>query len=274
MEVLFGSMNKKPCIDVVIVNYNSGPALMQCVDSIDQVDGIKLYVVDNNSNDNSLDFLTTQRSDILLIKNDCNLGFAKASNQGAMKGKAEQLAFINPDCFIKAEQLQQLARDLMNHAQAGLIGCRVLNEDGSLQPASRRRLPTFWRVMFHLIGLSKLPFIKGININDEGMFSEIKTVEAVNGACLMLSRKVFEELSGFDDTYPLHFEDLDLFIRMQNLGKKLIYQSNIAVKHIKGQANQNPQLIKNWKQQGLVKYFNKHRPAWEAKLISWMVGLR
>ncbi|TDR20817.1 glycosyltransferase family 2 protein [Marinicella litoralis] len=267
-------MKLSQCIDVVIVNYNSGQALQTCIDSLKGSDVINITVVDNNSTDDSLTAVLDQSDDIEWIKNDSNVGFATACNQGAEHGKADQIAFINPDCFIAANQLLQLAQDLNAYPQASLIGCRVLNQDHTLQAATRRRLPTLWRVFTHVSRLSVLPFIKGINIKDEGLFDQVVEVEAVNGACLMVNRTDFASVGGYDELYPLHFEDLDLFTRLLKTGKKLIYQANIEAKHIQGNAEQSSRQIKQWKKQGLQRYFQKHRPSWEAKIITWMTHLK
>lgn len=274
MELLLGTMTSTPGIDVVIVNYNSGYALGQCIDSINQSQNINVFVVDNNSTDNSLVDVMPQLDAVSLIKNNKNEGFATACNQGANEGRAKHIAFINPDCFIDAKQLINLSHELNRHPSAALIGCRVLNENGTLQAASRRRLPTFWRVLFYLTKASKFRCVKGINIKDNGVFNQVIEVEAVNGACVVVNRADFQRVGGFDESYPLHFEDLDLFANLKKTGKKLIYQSNIEVKHLQGNSEQSSNQINLWKKQGLVRYFKKHRPRWEARLITWMTRLK
>jgi len=267
-------MNSFPEIDVVIVNFNSGHALAKCIESIGVCKGIHLFVVDNCSTDDSLKAVTQTFDQVNLIKNKDNKGFATACNQGAQAGTSPHIALINPDCFIDGEQLMLLSQALNQDVNAALIGCRVLNDDGSLQAASRRRLPTFWRVLFHLSRLSHWSLFKGININDNGQFKQVVEVEAVNGACVMVKRTDFDRVGGFDQDYPLHFEDLDLFTKLKQRGKKLIYQSNIEVKHLHGHSDQSPKQINVWKKQGLIRYFEKHRPRWEARLITWMTRLK
>lgn len=267
-------MNRLPELDVVIVNYNSGQALQQCVDFLLQGSEINLnvFVVDNHSEDDSLTFMGRMEHPIDLIKNNDNLGFSVACNQGSESGHAPQIAFINPDCFINQQQLLQLSAQLSDNQSGGLIGCRVLNEDGTLQAASRRRLPTFWRILWHLSALSKFPLFKGININDSGEFDSLQQVEAVNGACIVIKRKIFEQLGGFDEAFPLHFEDLDLFARLQANQHAVLYDSSVIVKHLKGHSVQDSQLIKSWKKQGLLRYLLKHRPKWEYGMAKFWLG--
>ncbi len=267
-------MPEFPELDVVVVNYNSGEGLKKCLNHFMQGVEVELniYVVDNHSNDESLKFFDRSYQTIELVKNPSNLGFAKACNQGSKLGRATQLAFINPDCFINQRQLAQLSAGLSSNQTAGLVGCRVLNDDSSLQAASRRRLPTFWRTFWHLTGLSKWRLFKGINIKDSGKFTTVQTVEAVNGACILMKREAFEQLGGFDEGYPLHFEDLDLFTRLQTEGFSIIYDSSVEVKHLKGQSIQDNQKIKTWKRAGLLRYFSKHRPRWEYLIAKWLLG--
>ncbi len=263
-----------PGLDIVIVNYNSGEGLEKCLNYFmdDSENDFNVFVIDNHSSDDSL--MGVENSDLTteLIKNSSNVGYAKACNQGAKLGQATQIAFINPDCFINGEQLTQLSTALAANKYAALIGCRVLNEDGSLQAASRRRLPTFWRIVWHLTGFSKWRVFKGININDSGAFETIQSVEAVNGACVLVKRETFDLMNGFDEGYPLHFEDLDLFARLQVQSHAIIYDSSIEVIHLKGQSIQDNQKIKAWKRTGLLRFLFKHRPRWEYRVVKWLLG--
>lgn len=261
-------------VDVVVVNYNSGDALQNCLAQLLQplTAALRVWVIDNDSTDTSLADAEVWKDQFGLIKQNENTGFSRACNLGASQGQAAVVAFVNPDCFVRAEQLQQLANTLMSHEKAALIGCRVLNQDGSLQAASRRRLPTFWRVFCHQTGLSRWPGFKGINIKDQGQFSQPQLVTAVNGACMLVKRQVFTALGGFDENYPLHFEDLDLFTRIGQAGQQVIYEPAVEVEHLHGHSKQVPAQIKKWKKQGLLRYFKLYRPAWEHWVLRLILG--
>lgn len=261
-------------IDVVIVNYNSAEVLHQCLQSLlsaDKDNHLNIVVVDNASDDDSMQTMKPWADQITLVKNSQNRGFASACNQGAALGNEKFIAFINPDCFVQESQLQHLIGVLNQHNKAAVVGCRVLNNDGSLQAASRRRLPTFWRVLYHISYLARFKVFKGINIQDDGHFEEPIEVEAVNGACYVINRSDFKAINGFDEAYPLHFEDLDLFTRVIKQNRKIMYDAQVEVVHLQGQAKQQSKLIKQWKKQGLKRYFSLHRPAWEAKLVNWLL---
>ena len=256
----------KTTVDVVVVNYNAGPYIIDLVGLLKNSPTLNLHVVDNGSTDGSLQSL--QQIEIGLSVNKDNSGFAVACNQGAQQGKAPVIAFVNPDCLLEAGQIERLVAELENSENA-LMGCHVVDPDGTTQRGTWRRLPNLWRVLVTASGLERLSFIQGLNLTRAP-----KPVEAVNGACFVIKRRVYEQLSGFDENYPLHFEDLDLFKRVQNIGCQLGYDSDMKVKHIKGHSSTDNQQVKTWKKQGMLRYFKKHRPAWEHRIIRLLVGLK
>jgi GT2 family glycosyltransferase len=268
-------MNPGPVTDVVIVNHNSGSALRRCLQTLwqDAANQFNVVLVDNASTDESLQNLPDSEQ-IKLILNTENVGFARACNQGLGAGRSQWVVFLNPDCFATSSDITALCNELEQHPQAAMIGCRVLNEDGTLQAASRRRLPGFWRIVMHLSGLSRWPMFTGINIAQKDRLDGVIEVEAINGALMLGRRSELEALGGFDEQYPLHFEDLDLFARILSAGKTVLYDDRVAVTHLKGHSKQDSQRIKLWKRQGLCRYLQKHRPAWEARLVSWMLGVK
>ena len=262
-------MKSSPSLDVVIVNHNGGELLSQCLNHLGQLPEWQITVVDNASTDDSVQAL--DGAEYRLLCNTDNVGFARACNQGAAVGQAPYLAFVNPDCFIKQAAMQSLLKQLDQAPEAAVMGCRVLHDDGSFQAASFRRLPTFWRVLVHVLKLDRLPGISGINLPDPGMEPAVRTVPAINGACVIIRREVFGQLNGFDEGYPLHFEDLDLFARVAQAGHQIYYQAQVEAIHVKGQSGQLSGQVKQWKKQGLLRYMTKHRPSWEAKLMRFLV---
>lgn len=255
-----------PSVDVVIVNYNAGQYILDLVCLLKKNKCFNVCVVDNGSYDGSLQSL--KNANIHVIENSDNKGFAVACNQGAKFGNADCMAFINPDCLLKSGQIEGMVGRLKEHS-LGLIGCHVVDIDGKTQRGSWRRLPNLWRVLITVSGIEKLTVFQGLNLKVAPQI-----VEAVNGACFVVKRTVFEDIKGFDECFPLHFEDLDLFKRILDSGQKLGYASEISVKHIKGHSSRDNQQVELWKKQGLIRYFKKHRPRWEYKFIQFLVGLK
>ena len=267
--ILSRPVNTSLPLDVVIVNHNGGELLSQCLRHLGQRPEWQVTVVDNASTDDSIQ--TLDSAAFQLLRNNDNVGFARACNQGAAAGQAPYLAFINPDCFIEQAALQILVTQLNQSPEAAVIGCRVLHSDGSFQAASFRRLPTFWRVLVHVLKLDRLPGISGINLPDPGSKPAVRTVPAINGACVVMRRDVFAQLHGFDEGYPLHFEDLDLFARVAQAGYSILYQAQVKAIHVKGQSGQLSGQVQQWKKHGLLRFMGKHRPAWEARLMRFLV---
>ena len=143
-----------------------------------------------------------------------------------------------------------------------IVGCRVNNPDGSEQRASRRRLPTFWRAVITFSGIEKLArfchCFAGVNLNHQPMPHSWQNVEAISGAFILMRTEVFDEINGFDEEFPMHFEDLDLFKRTQDLGYKIAFNPNVSVIHHQGTSSRSNPKVSEMKKQGLQRYFYKH----------------
>ena len=256
-----------PKFDVVTVSHENAATIQRYLSHGFAVhDNARLVVVDNASQDGTVNKLQAALADHQIIINADNRGYGIAANQGATAGHQAYIAFINPDCFVDVDAVSSLADYLHKIPEVGMVGCRILNQDGSIQSASCRRLPTFWRVFNHMTGLYRLGF-KGIN-KPADCANQSASVEAVNGALFVIRRDLFERLQGFDEVFPLHFEDLDLMKRCLDAGYQIHYLAELQAIHLKGHSTQHDGMVKQWKRQGLKRYFKKHRPAWE----QWMVN--
>lgn len=229
-----------------------------------------LTVVDNHSDDNTVALLKQYLPSKQLIINSSNAGYATAANQGASNDHKRFITFINPDCFVQTSAIESLCDYLHQHPEVGIVGCRVVNEDLSLQPASCRRLPSFWRIVWHQTKLYRLG-LPGIN-KPPAAAGQGGQVEAVNGAFFVMRRRIYDLINGFDEQYKLHFEDLDLFARCAEVGYQVHYRPDITAIHLKGRSSENNTQLNLWKKQGLKRYFQKHRPAWEQWLINRLVS--
>lgn len=267
---IFVGRNNMPCFDVVTVTYQNADTIERFLAPwLVSKDLIRLSVVDNGSQDGTVAYLQASLAANQYRLNPANPGYAIAANLAAAMGQHDYIAFINPDCFVSCETVQRLVGCLHNNPQIGLVGCRVLNEDGSLQAASCRRLPTFWRVFNHLSGLYRFGF-PGINKPAKNALQSA-SVDAVNGALFVIRRELFQRLNGFDEAYPLHFEDLDLMKRCLDAGYRIHYLAEPKAIHLQGHSTDNHDAVKQWKRQGFKRYFKKHRPAWEQWLVNRMI---
>jgi GT2 family glycosyltransferase len=247
---------------IVIVNYNTGDILNQVVSKIINSPVVdKIVVVDNCSTDNSMDLLKTHsKLEIHLRKQ--NHGFAKSCNYGATCSSSNSILFLNPDCYIENDGLVNLIDDLEKNTNSGVIGCMVKNPDGTEQRASRRRLPTLIRAIKTFTGIEKLAkychCFAGVNLIHQPLKQQTHFVEAISGALILIKTSVFNEINGFDESYPMHFEDLDLFKRCQDSGYSIMLNPIVEAVHYQGVSSLSNPLVEQFKKLGLQRYFYKH----------------
>jgi hypothetical protein len=169
-----------------------------------------------------------------------NLGYSKAVNLGVEKSSGKFICLLNPDTLVKQDTFEVLSRHLKENENADIIGCKVLNSDGTFQIASRRKFPSFWVSFCKAIGLNTLfPKSKYFGQYNYSYRSKnkIQNVDAVNGACLMFKRDIFDRLNGFDEAFFLYFEDTDFCYRAKKLGLNVVYTPQTSIIHYKGESH-------------------------------------
>lgn len=256
---------------VIIVNYNTGKLLSQVIDCVIKAEGVdEIIVVDNNSSDNSMEQLPNS-SKIKKHYRKQNHGFGASCNYGATLTQADYMLFLNPDCLIGKNSVSLCLETFKQNRKAGIVGVRVNNPDGSEQRATRRRLPTFWRAMKSYTKIENLAnycnCFAGVNLSHQPMPKTTQKVEAISGAFIMIKADVFNELNGFDEEYPMHFEDLDLFKRTFDNGNEVVFNPNICVIHHQGTSSKTNPEVSQMKKKGLVLYFCKHHTPFIAGII-------
>jgi len=235
-------------VSVIIVNYNVRDFLHQSLLSIQKaLKGIRseVFVIDNASDDGSAEMVRQRFSRIQLIANTANLGFAKANNIALKKARGKFLLLINPDTIVQEDTIRVMMEFLQNHPEAGLAGCKILNPDGSFQPACRRGFPTPWVAFTRIFGLSKLfPKIKLFGkynltyLNTE----ETYPVDAVSGSFMMVRKETFEQVGGLDESYFMYGEDLDWCYRIRQAGWRIFYVHSTQIIHYKGESTRRSSL--------------------------------
>ena len=222
--------------DIVIVNWNSGDYLNQCINSIFVKENISLIgtiiVIDNNSFDSSLNKILSNDK-IRIIKNNKNLGFARACNQGFRACTSKYVLLLNPDAQLKKNTLSDCDNFLELHSEIDILGCQLLNEFGSIT-ASCSRFPSPKGFLIDAIGLSKLfpgYFKPGILMTDWN-HKESRFVDQLMGAFMFMRRSIFEKVGYFDERFFVYFEEVDFSIRLKYLGGKSYFNSYINATHI------------------------------------------
>jgi GT2 family glycosyltransferase len=228
-------------LDVVIVTWQHGDALAPCLESLaaSARHGFafgRIIVVDNASEPPPEIAGPPQLPPVTFVRNATNRGFAAACNQGAARGSAKYLLFLNPDARVGREALAGAVRRLEDGGddRTGLLGLRLCDERGLTQ-RSCGRFPTARNVFRQLTGLNllaphRLPGMRMV----EWDHSDTRLVDFVCGACLFVRRALFEELGGFDERLFVYLEDADLAQRARDRGWRARYLADHAVVHGSG----------------------------------------
>ena len=252
-------------LSCIIVNYNSSNPLQNCLDSIYKtIHGLEfeVIVVDNSEDDLGLQGLKDSFPQAQLIYNPSNVGFSRANNQAAKIAQGNTLIFINPDTILSDQAINFMQNYFCSHSEAGAIGPKVLNPDGSLQ-YSCRRYPTLWTGLFNRYSILSRLFPKNRFTSQYLMLDfdhkKILPVDWLSGCCLMVRKRVFEEIGGFDENYFLFNEDVDLCRMINETGKKVIYFPKAIVNHQVSTSNSKTSARVIAKRHlGMMHYFKKH----------------
>ena len=222
-------------LTIVIVSYNVRYYLEQCIDSVLRAaDGIdyEIYVVDNASQDGSVDYLKQRfANQITLIESQHNLGFARANNIAISQTKSEYVLLLNPDTFISETSIHQVLTFMDEHPKAGGVGVRMHNADGSLAPESRRGLPTPWVSLKKMLGFSGHYYMSHLPWDEPGR------IEVMSGAFCMLRREAIDRVGSLDERFFMYGEDIDLSYRILKGGYENWYVP-ASIVHYKGESTQ------------------------------------
>lgn len=254
-----------PILTVVIVNFNAGSDLDQCIASVmDQCD--ELVVIDNASSDGSIEHVKNVAANLpklIVVLNSRNLGFSRACNMGAGAASGELILFLNPDCVLHPGAVNAMRRALREHPEVGMVGGMLLNPDGSEQAGGRRMVPTPWRSFVRAFGLQSLKeryprLFEGYELHLSPVPPAPDDVEAISGACMMVRKEALDEVGMLDERYFMHCEDLDWCMRFRQRGWRILFVPDARVTHVKGACSHSRPLFVEWhKHRGMVRFYRK-----------------
>lgn len=225
-------------LSIVIVNWNAGLLLRDCVRSIEEAgrqgfEFDRVVIVDNCSTDGSLDGLASATLPLKVIRNTENKGFAAACNQGAQGSRADYLLFLNPDTRLFADSLSApLAfMEAAQNQSVGICGIQLIDEHEEVS-RSCARFPAPGMFFAKIFGLDRLlPKFFRSHFMVEWGHGENREVDHVIGAFFLLRRRLFEQLNGFDERFFVYLEDLDLSLRARKLGWTSYYLADARAYH-------------------------------------------
>ena len=230
-------------LSIIIVNWNSIDFTRECIASIRanvrDLD-YEVIVVDNASRDDIGGLSSHKFPPLKLVCSSTNLGFAGANNLGFEHSRGNKLLFLNPDTLVRGDAIQKMAAALDSASEIGVVGCRLLNRDHSLQVSCVQPFPTILNQVFALEWIQRrwprwsLLGLRSLSDNPDG----INEVEVVSGACLMVKRDIFERLGGFSTEYFLYAEEADLCRRIRRAGWKVCHVGKRRGRAFRGRIEQ------------------------------------
>ena len=221
-------------LSIVIVSYNVRNYLEQCLQSVKQaLEGIEgeVFVVDNRSDDDSVETVRTNYPWVRLIVNQENMGFSRANNIAIREASGEYVLLLNPDTIVEKDTLREVLGFMEEHPKAGGAGVMMHNADGSLAPESRRALPTPWVSCLKMLGFSKRYYMSHLPWDKPGR------IEVISGAFCFLRRKALDEVGLLDEDFFMYGEDIDLSYRLLKGGWENWYLP-YPITHFKGKSTQ------------------------------------
>ncbi len=216
-----------PKVSIIIVNYNGKELLQKCLDSLLKVnyDNFEIILVDNNSTDGSVEFITKNYPSLIIIKLDSNKGFAEPNNVAAKISKGKYLLFLNNDTVVTPNFIFEMVKVMETDKKIAICQSLLLKPDGSVDSSGD--------FIDHL----------GVVYNSKTKIDEIREVSSARGASMLVRSDIFEKLDGFDQKFFITFEDVDLCWRSWILGYRVLiiptsivyHEGGITIKKIKSE---------------------------------------
>ncbi|MBI5966093.1 MAG: glycosyltransferase family 2 protein [Chloroflexi bacterium] len=228
-------------ISVCIVTYHARDLLRDCLRSIYGTAGsfpFEIIVIDNHSEDGTVEMLRDEFPNVHLTVNDENTGYTRPNNQAMRESRGRYIMLLNPDTLVKPAAISELMEFLDAHPEAGIVGPKVLNRDGTLQKQCRRSEARPWDTFCYFSGLSKIfPHDKRFAGYLMTYLSEdtAHEAEAVSGSCMLIRRKVIEQIGYQDEKFFAYQEDTDFCRRARLAGWKIFYNPSAQIVHFAGE---------------------------------------
>lgn len=228
-------------LTVIIVNYNSKDCLKTCLNSILTYSlkaKIEIFVSDNNSHDGSIYMVKNYFPQVYLIENGDNIGYSAAANKAIRQSSGKYILILNNDTEILNNSIDTMV-DIMDKMQdVGILGCRLLNSDGTLQQSFG-----YFNLGFLSEAIQKFFFNRykrgnrfvGSYLNR--IHNKFREVDWISGACIMVRRKAIEDVELMDENYFMYFEEIDLCNRIREKGWKIYYTPEAKMIHHGGKSS-------------------------------------
>jgi GT2 family glycosyltransferase len=249
-------------ISIIILSFNGKELLARTLDAVNRAVcsrlAIETIVADNGSTDGSIEMVKQDYEWVKLVENGANLGFSKGNNLGVKASEGRYVLFLNSDTEMSPGVLEYIYDRMEKDASIGIATCKVMLENGEVDPASHRGFPTPWRAFTYYAGMERLAitylstssekavsFLKdtaisqfllkwlgGYHLADKDLNQEHQ-IDACTGAFMMMRREVGENIDWWSEEYFMYGEDLDICFKVTQLGMKVMYFPEFTILHLK-----------------------------------------
>lgn len=257
-------------LSIIIVNWNTRDHLLRCLESIyanQPAVAFEVMVVDNGSTDGSCEMTAAHFPQVTLIEKNENVGFAHACNIGIMQSKGSRILLLNSDTLVLPGSLAALLRCAEHHADAGIIGARLLNADASFQ-AGGNDFPNLFSELLLLWGIARriyTPYFPSYSPEESTL---TRSCDWVGGACLMIRRSVIDTVGLLDEGYFMYVEEVDWCYRTRQAGWQVLYCAEAPIVHLGGGSAERttfPQLLQLYKSK--ASFLKKRHGNWAVRLF-------
>ncbi len=249
-------------VSAIIITYNSSQNIIKALTAIKrEVDSVggEIILYDNNSSDETLKIIENNFGNIDIIKSNANIGFGRANNRAVKKASGKYILFANPDMIPDSGMLDKMIEAAESLDNAGAVVGRMRNEDNSFQPTCRQ-LPTLSNIFLSRGSLLGKLFGKKSSYTLR-YYDEITAVPSVSATCMLIEKKIFLEIGGFDERYFMFMEDTDLSVAIGENGRKIYFVPTAGAIHLWGKGSKTSLSKRLFHQHRSVhKYYLKHYP--------------
>ncbi|MFC1565584.1 glycosyltransferase family 2 protein [Candidatus Neomarinimicrobiota bacterium] len=261
-----------PSVYIVVLNWNGRDLTLDCLESLTKVlyDNYKILVVDNGSVDESVSAIKSKYPNVDILRIDSNIGYAAGNNAGfeyAKKQNPKYIIFLNNDTIVDENFIEPLVRPLIDRSETGQTVPKIFYANDKNRIWYTGGIVNLWLGQIYHIGIRKL---------DSNQYSESYYTDYATGCCFCMRYQDFEKIGGFDESYPMYGEDVDLSLRIRSYGKKILYVPNSIVWHevsvsVGGEWSA-VKLVRKIK--GMIKLFSIHANFIQkiTIMISWIVS--
>jgi GT2 family glycosyltransferase len=263
-------------ISIVTVSFNTVDVLDRCLRAVRASEmrlPIEVIVIDNNSWDGSADRVASEFPEVKLIRNGYNAGFAKACNQGIRIAAGRYILLLNSDVEVSRTVLEKMVEFMDAHPETGIAGCKLENQDGSIQ-ASVRDFPSLRSEFFGALLLDRLfpsnPVIGSYRKRNID-WKNATEVDQVSGAFFMVRREAMEQAGILDERFFIYYEEVDWCLRIKQAGWSVMYVPQCQALHHGGcSANQFKAFPYIEGARSKIQYFRKHSGAVKTLVVQML----